>query len=77
MASYRFNLYLYFYTMPNPKGTPENLQPGKRRGEEPLTEKMNIRMTKAMKDEVQQQDDPPEFCREAIQKALDEKKQNR
>ncbi|WP_445632143.1 hypothetical protein [Nostoc sp. DSM 114167] len=63
--------------MPNPKGTPENLQPGKRRGEEPLTEKMNIRMTKAMKDEVQQQDDPPEFCREAIQKALDEKKQNR
>ncbi|MDZ7968738.1 MAG: hypothetical protein RM368_27935 [Nostoc sp. DedSLP03] len=61
--------------MPNPKGTPENLQPGKRKGEEPLTEKMNIRMTKSMKEEVQQQDDPPEFCREAIQKALDEKKE--
>ncbi|MCC5628008.1 hypothetical protein LC613_07640 [Nostoc sphaeroides CHAB 2801] len=60
--------------MPNPRGTPENLQPGKRKGEEPLTEKMNIRMTKSMKEEVQQQDDPPEFCREAIQKALDEKK---
>ncbi|WP_152588109.1 hypothetical protein [Nostoc sphaeroides] len=60
--------------MPNPRGTPENLRPGKRKGEEPLTEKMNIRMTKSMKEEVQQQDDPPEFCREAIQKALDEKK---
>ncbi|MEH2071866.1 MAG: hypothetical protein V7K47_27580 [Nostoc sp.] len=42
--------------------------------EEPLTEKMNIRMTKSMKQEVHKQDDPPEFCREAIQKALDEKK---
>ncbi|PHJ61024.1 hypothetical protein VF14_23255 [Nostoc linckia z18] len=61
--------------MPNPKGTPENLQPGKRRGEEPLTEKMNIRMTKSMKEEVQQQDDPPEFCRRAIQEALDKNKQ--
>ncbi|MCC5624344.1 hypothetical protein [Nostoc sp. CHAB 5715] len=60
--------------MPNPKGTPENLQPGKRKGEEPLTEKMNIRMTKSMKEEVQQQDDPPQFCRDAIQEALDKKK---
>ncbi len=60
--------------MPNPKGTPENLRPIKSEREEPLTEKMNLRMTKSMKEEVQQQDNPPEFCREAIQKALDEKK---
>ncbi|MBN3925752.1 hypothetical protein [Nostoc sp. NMS4] len=61
--------------MPNPKGTPENLRPIKSEREEPLTEKMNLRMTKSMKEEVQQQDNPPEFCREAIQKALDEKKE--
>ena len=60
--------------MPNPKGTPENLKPIKSEREEPLTEKMNLRMTKSMKEEVQQQDNPPEFCREAIQKALYEKK---
>jgi len=60
--------------MPNPRGTPENLKPIKSDREEPLTEKMNIRMTKTMKEEVQQQENPPEFCREAIQKALDEKK---
>ena len=42
--------------------------------EEPLTEKMNIRMTKTMKEEVQQQDDPPEFCRQAIQEKLDRNK---
>ncbi|MFN6535807.1 MAG: hypothetical protein RM021_005460 [Nostoc sp. EkiNYC01] len=60
--------------MPNPKGNPDNLKKFTTDREEPLTEKMNIRMTKSMKEEVQQQDDPPEFCREAIQKALDEKK---
>ncbi|MBN3947861.1 MAG: hypothetical protein HWQ38_15915 [Nostoc sp. NMS7] len=59
--------------MPNPKGTPENLKPIKSEREEPLTEKMNIRMTKTMKEEVQQQDNPPEFCREAIQEKLDRK----
>ncbi|MCC5604589.1 MULTISPECIES: hypothetical protein [Nostoc] len=60
--------------MPNPKGTPENLKPIKSEREEPLTEKMNIRMTKTMKEEVQQQDNPPEFCREAIQEKLDRNK---
>ncbi|QSJ15555.1 hypothetical protein JYQ62_27540 [Nostoc sp. UHCC 0702] len=63
--------------MPNPRGTPENLEPGKRKGEEPLTEKMNIRMTKAMKEEVKSHDDPPEFVRQAIQKALDEEKKQK
>ncbi|MEH2281045.1 MAG: hypothetical protein V7K90_06830 [Nostoc sp.] len=60
--------------MPNPKGTPENLKPIKSEREEPLTEKMNIRMTRTMKEEVQQQDNPPEFCREAIQEKLDRNK---
>ncbi|MBW4614439.1 MAG: hypothetical protein KME21_14435 [Desmonostoc vinosum HA7617-LM4] len=60
--------------MPNPKGNPENLQPMKSDREEPLTEQVNLRVSKRMKEEIQQQDNPPEFCREAIQKALDEKK---
>ena len=60
--------------MPNPKGNPENLKPLKSDREEPLTQNLNFRVTDKMKEEVKAQDDPPEFCREAIQKALDEKK---
>jgi hypothetical protein len=62
--------------MPNPRGTPENLEPGKRKGEEPLTEQVNLRVSKNMKEKIQQQEDPPEFCRQAIQKALDEQKKS-
>ncbi|MEA5507102.1 hypothetical protein VB735_29215 [Halotia wernerae UHCC 0503] len=53
------------------KGRPENFNnpPSK-----DLTEQLNFRVTKEMKESVKSQDDPPEFCREAIQKALDEKK---
>ncbi|MEH1967836.1 MULTISPECIES: hypothetical protein [unclassified Nostoc] len=58
--------------MANPKGTPENLEPGKKRGEEVLTDQLSFRVTKEMKDAVKAKDDPPEFCRQAIQKALDE-----
>ena len=61
--------------MPNPRGTPENLEPGKRKGDEPLTEQVNLRVTKTMKEEIQQQNDPPEFCREAIQEKLDRNKE--
>ncbi|WP_375495959.1 hypothetical protein [uncultured Nostoc sp.] len=61
--------------MPNPRGTPENLESGKRKGDEPLTEQVNLRVTKTMKEEIQQQDDPPEFCREAIQEKLDRNKE--
>ncbi|MBD2498325.1 hypothetical protein [Nostoc sp. FACHB-280] len=61
--------------MPNPKGTPENLEPGKRKGDKPLTEQVNLRVTKEMKEAIQQQNDPPEFCREAIQEKLDKQKQ--
>lgn len=61
--------------MPNPKGKPENLQPFTTDREESLTERLNLRITKTMKEEVQQQEDPPEFCRRAIQEALDKNKQ--
>ncbi len=67
-------LFSYLYTMPNPKGNPKSLKPFTTDREEPLTEKMNIRMTKEMKEEVQQQENPPEFCREAIQEKLDKNK---
>lgn len=65
-------MYLHLSTMPNPKGHPESLKPFTTDRDEPLIEKMNIRMTKTMKEKIQQQDNPPEFCRKAIQKALDE-----
>jgi hypothetical protein len=62
--------------MPNPKGKPENLQPMKSEREEPLTEQVNLRVSKSMKEKIQQQQDPPEFCRQAIQKALDEQQKS-
>ncbi|QSJ14318.1 hypothetical protein JYQ62_20580 [Nostoc sp. UHCC 0702] len=58
--------------MANPKGNPQNFEPIKSTRDKPLTEKMNIRMTQEMKEAVKAQEDPPEFCRQAIQKALDE-----
>jgi hypothetical protein len=61
--------------MPNPKGNPGNLKKFTTDRDESLTEKMNIRMTKTMKEEIQQQENPPEFCREAIQEKLDRNKQ--
>jgi hypothetical protein len=57
------------------KGRPENLKPFTTDREESLTERLNLRITKTMKEEVQQQEDPPEFCRSAIQEALDKNKQ--
>ncbi|MCC5625879.1 hypothetical protein [Nostoc sp. CHAB 5715] len=60
--------------MPNPKGSPENLEPGQRKGEEPMTTTISFRATESMKEEVKAQDDPPQFCRDAIQEALDKQK---
>ncbi|WGV23877.1 hypothetical protein [Halotia branconii] len=60
--------------MPNPKGTPENLEPGQLRGEEPMTTSISFRCTESMKEAVKAQDDPPEFCRQAIQEKLDRQK---
>lgn len=55
-------------------GNPDNLQPFKTDRDEPLTEQINLRVTKSMKDEVQKQPNPPEFIREAIQEKLDKQK---
>ncbi|MDF5707754.1 MAG: hypothetical protein PUP90_08765 [Nostoc sp. S4] len=60
--------------MPNPKGNPDNLKPIKSDREEPLTEQVNLRVTKTMKEELSTKNDPPEFCRRAIQEALDKDK---
>ncbi|MEH2046516.1 hypothetical protein [Nostoc sp.] len=61
--------------MPNPKGTPENLKPIESNREEKLIANLSFRVTESMKEEVKAKDDPPEFCRRAIQKALDEEKE--
>ncbi|MEH2294266.1 hypothetical protein [Nostoc sp.] len=57
--------------MANRKGNPQNFenQPSKE-----LTEQLNFRITKEMKEEVKAKEDPPEFCRRVIQKALDKHK---
>ncbi|MEH2111594.1 hypothetical protein [Nostoc sp.] len=60
--------------MPNPKGHSENLKPFKSEREESLSERLNLRVTKTMKEELSAKDDPPEFCRRAIQEALDKDK---
>lgn len=62
--------------MPNPKGNPQNLKPAPSDREIKLTEQLNFRVTQEMKQEVKAQEDPPEFCRQAIQKALDEQKKS-
>ncbi|WP_375504655.1 hypothetical protein [uncultured Nostoc sp.] len=58
------------------KGNPENLRPFTTDREESLTERLNLRVTKTMKEKLSIKDDPPEFCRRAIQKALDEDEQS-
>ncbi|BAZ48969.1 hypothetical protein NIES4103_15800 [Nostoc sp. NIES-4103] len=55
--------------MSDRKGKPENFgNPPSRE----LTDGLSFRVTKEMKEEVKAKDDPAEFCRRAIQKALDE-----
>ncbi|MEH2058654.1 MAG: hypothetical protein V7K97_21375 [Nostoc sp.] len=53
------------------KGKPENFDNPPSRE---LTENVTFRATKEMKEEIQKQDNPAQFCRDAVQKALDEKK---
>ncbi|MBN3950863.1 MAG: hypothetical protein V7K14_12040 [Nostoc sp.] len=57
--------------MPNPKGNPENLKNFTTEREEPLSTTISFRATEKMKEEVKSKEDPPEFCRRAIQEALD------
>ncbi|QSJ19000.1 hypothetical protein JYQ62_09810 [Nostoc sp. UHCC 0702] len=60
--------------MPNPKGNPQNFEPAQPKGEKPFTDQLSFRVTKEMKEEVKAHNDPADFCRRAIQKALDEEK---
>ncbi|KOP25022.1 hypothetical protein AMR41_16480 [Hapalosiphon sp. MRB220] len=41
-------------------------------GEKPLTKTLSIRVSESTYQEVKSKDNPGEFCRQAIQKALDE-----
>lgn len=57
------------------RGNPEIKNHGfKTDRDKPLTEYIHLRVTKEMKEQVKAKEDPPEFCRRAIQKALDEEK---
>jgi hypothetical protein len=58
--------------MPNPKGNPDNLQPFTTDRDVPLTETLTIRIGKPMKQKLKSLDNYPEFCRQAIAKALRE-----
>ncbi|MEC4818259.1 MAG: hypothetical protein SAK29_34050 [Scytonema sp. PMC 1069.18] len=58
--------------MPNPKGKPENLKPFQTDRDEPLTERIAIRVSKSMAERIKAIDNYPDFCRQALQKALDE-----
>lgn len=53
------------------KGKPENF--GNQESKD-LSEQLSFRVTKEMKEEVKSKEDPPEFCRRAIQEALDKDK---
>lgn len=53
------------------QGKPENFNNPESQG---LTEQLNIKVTPQMKEEVKAQDNPAQFCRDAIQRALDEQK---
>ena len=57
--------------MPNPKGTPDNLKPFKTERDEPLTEQLNLRVPLSMMVKLKAIEDYRNFCRQAIQSALD------
>jgi len=63
--------------MPNPRGTPENLQPISSDREEPLAKQIAVRITESMAKKLDELGDKkPEFVREAIQEKLDREKQS-
>lgn len=58
--------------MPNPKGNPDIKSHGFTTDrEEPLTERIAIRVTKTMAEKIKSIDNYPDFCRQALQNALD------
>jgi hypothetical protein len=58
--------------MPKSKGKPENFDNPPSRD---LTEQINFRATKEMKEKVKAKDDPAQFCRDAVQEKLDREEQ--
>ncbi len=58
----------------NSKGTPENLEPGQRKGEGSMTTSISFKCTESMKQAVKAKGDPSEFSRQAIQDKLDREK---
>ena len=58
--------------MPNPKGNPHIKEHGYTTDrDESLVERLNIRITKSMAVRLNALEDKAEFCRDAIQAALD------
>ncbi|MEH1904223.1 MAG: hypothetical protein V7L04_23125 [Nostoc sp.] len=58
--------------MPNPEGNPNIKKYGfKTDRDEPLTERIAIRVTKSMAEKIKAIDNYPEFCRQALNEALD------
>ncbi|BAY73836.1 hypothetical protein NIES25_02440 [Nostoc linckia NIES-25] len=57
--------------MSKSKGKPENFDNPPSRD---LTENVTFRATKEMKEEIQKQENPAQFCRDAIQEKLDRNK---
>ena len=58
--------------MPNPKGNPDNLTPFTTDRHEPLTDRVCIRVGKTLASRIKSIENYPEFCRQALLKALDE-----
>ncbi|WP_026732492.1 hypothetical protein [Fischerella sp. PCC 9605] len=59
--------------MPNPHGNPEIKKYGfKTDRKESLSAKLTLRIPQSMLDKIKAIDNYPDFCRQALQKALDE-----
>ncbi|MEH2067251.1 MAG: hypothetical protein V7K47_03615 [Nostoc sp.] len=63
--------------MPNPEGNPDIKKYGfKTDRDEPLTERISLRVTKSMAQRMKAIDNYPEFCRQVLQEALDKFEQS-
>ena len=64
--------------MPNPHGNPEIKKYGFTTDrDEPLTEKLNIRLTKSMMAELKELENVPEFVKQAIKRNSTHRKENK
>jgi hypothetical protein len=58
--------------MPSKKGNPDNLNPLKPKGDEPLKSQITVRITESMHQELKEAtDDIAEFTRQALREKLD------